>query len=282
MANFDYYEFYKELYFKENERRQEVESALTLPLAIVTALVAGMYVLLTTFSYDYSWLLTITFLCLVFPALIFLLYSVWWQSLAFVTRIGFLKFERQKGFFFKFKIKEVFQYKGIAFSEKLNEYHKELIEYYQKYYPDELNIDELIANQFKEYLINEFTKATDYNTATNDTKYTYVFNSKIFLVYSLWFSAFALAPYFVSYFHKNDDIYKVYIDNALKTEKFVLSKVDTVLKHEQHSPSLAPGAAAATDTTTGKNYSRRRDTTQAKRLSEESVKAKNIHNGRRK
>lgn len=43
MSNFDHYEFYKELYFKENERRTEIESSLNIPLAIITGLVAGIY-----------------------------------------------------------------------------------------------------------------------------------------------------------------------------------------------------------------------------------------------
>ena len=47
----DQFDFYKELYFKENERRQEVRNSLNIPIAIITALSSAAYFFITSFDY---------------------------------------------------------------------------------------------------------------------------------------------------------------------------------------------------------------------------------------
>lgn len=69
----DEFEYYKELYFKENERREAVVNSLNIPIAIITGLSSGTYFLITCFDYNIDRFLTLVFLFLIIPTTFFIL-----------------------------------------------------------------------------------------------------------------------------------------------------------------------------------------------------------------
>ena len=73
----DQFDFYKELYFKENERRQEVLNSLNIPIAIITALSSVAYFFITSFDYTIDFFLSGIFITLISITGICLLFAIY-------------------------------------------------------------------------------------------------------------------------------------------------------------------------------------------------------------
>lgn len=237
--SFDHYEFYKELYFKEQERRHEVSNALNIPLAIITGLIAGFYVLITTFSYEIHWLVIVLFVLFLLAAVGFLFAGIYWLVLAFVTKAGF----------FKFKFTNVFEYKTIDFLVKIRDWYTQ--EHVANMYYDAgtPGIEEKATNDLKENLIAQYIEKADHNATVNDQKLSYIFNCKMFLIYSLLLSAAAFVPYLVAFFWKPDEIHKIQIESGLLNVTETVSKSDSITQNnEQSAKQSARADTAHTDT----------------------------------
>lgn len=225
MANFDHYEFYKEIYFKEQERRQEVSNALNIPLAIITGLIAGFYVLITTFSYEIHWSIIVVFVLLLLGAVGFLCAGIWWLVLAFATRDGF----------FKIKFDNVFEYKTIDFLQNIHDWHAQEHAANMYYDTGVQGIEERANDDLKENLIIQYIEKADHNATVNDLKLSYIFNCKMFLIYSLLLSAAAFLPYLISFFWKPDEIHKIHIESGLSNAVGTVPKIDSPTQNNEQS-----------------------------------------------
>ncbi|GAB4019580.1 hypothetical protein GCM10028808_57700 [Spirosoma migulaei] len=189
----DHFEFYRELYHKENDRRQEVINSLNIPLALITALATGLYVLVTSFAYSVHWLISAVFIVFVVVTTITLMIAITYLSLAFID------------------IKSRFEYKGLPYAKPLFDWHKNLDAHYNQHFAGQPNVDKMADEEFKKYIINQFVESIDHNTFVNDTKHSHIFNSKKYIVYCLVSSLLTLLPFFLMYFSKEDEVHKVQI-----------------------------------------------------------------------
>jgi len=184
--------FYKELYFKENERRQEVLNALNIPIAVITALATAIYLFITTFDYALNIILNYFFICLVVISTISLIIAIVYLIKAFC--------DFYKGY----------EYKGLPYPGELNKWHSDLKIYYQQYQLSD-NADTVLENTILEKLL----ACTDHNMYVNDKKHEYIYNSKKFLVGSLVFSLITFLPFGYNYFNKGETTCKI-TENAKK------------------------------------------------------------------
>lgn len=208
----DYFNFYKELYFKENERRQEVNSALNIPLAVITALSSGTYFLITSFAYKADSFLSLVFVLLMVLTGITLLISIYFLIRAFS--------DFSKGY----------EYLGIPYVNELYNWHQELEEYCKTYELGKDHTDEL----FETYLLKNLVKHTDHNMYVNDKKLGYIYLSKKFLIGALVLIFISLIPFGNNFFKKDNEVHQIQVvsnspsDEILQIE-YLTKKIDSLI-----------------------------------------------------
>ena len=103
------FQFLETLYHKEHERRSEILTSLNLTLLVLSALVTGMFYLITTFVYGLPVWRTATFVCLILLAAIGLFIALFYL-------IGAMN-----------NFLRAFEYKGLPRMTKQFEWKEELI-----------------------------------------------------------------------------------------------------------------------------------------------------------
>jgi len=204
-----HFEFYKELYHKENERRQEILSSLNIPIAVITALATGIYYFITTFEYNTEPFLKGFFILLISFSLLSLLLSIYYLIRAFSNFT--------KGY----------EYTGIPYVKELFNWYKELEDYYGS--------TNKSKKHFESFLIENMVKHIDHNMYVNDKKHGYIYKSKKFLVISLVFSFIVFVPYGYNYFRNKENIYKFELlektRHAELNDSKIMKKLDFLIKH---------------------------------------------------
>jgi hypothetical protein len=205
-------EFYKELYHKENERRQEVLTSLNIPIAIITALSSGTFFFITSFDYSIEAFLTGIFIALISLTGLALLLAIYFLIRAFS--------DFTKGY----------EYSGVPYANELYDWNKNLEEYFETYENDKT----LAAAHFETYLMENLVKHTEHNMYVNDKKHGYIYRSKKFLILALVLMLMTLVPFGYNYFKKDKEIHKVQmISNLIQSENLTLDdlnkKIDSLL-----------------------------------------------------
>lgn len=183
----DKFEFYKELYFRENERRREVLNSLNIPIAIITALFSGMYLFVTSFDYQVEYFLTAIFIALISALGICLLLALYFLIRAFS--------DFTKGY----------EYSGIPYTKELYDWNKNLEDYYEEYEGSKKKA----KKAFETFITENLVKHTEHNMYVNDKKHGYIYRSKKFLIIALVLSLITLVPFGYNYFNKESDTYRV-------------------------------------------------------------------------
>ncbi len=205
------FEFYKELYHKENERRQEVLNSLNIPIAVITAIASATYYFITTFDYETEPFLRAIFIGLISLSILSLLFAIYFLIRAFS--------DFTKGY----------EYSGIPYVKELFDWNKDLEDYYASIGQ---NIKEA-KKHFENFLIENMVKHIDHNMYVNDKKHGFIYKSKKFLVLSIVFSLLILIPFGYNYFQKKDKVHKVELVEAKTIDDsenlIIVSKLDTII-----------------------------------------------------
>lgn len=164
MTRFD---FYKELYYKELERKKALNDSLTLPIGVITGVIAWLFYFYNNY-YNKS--------DLAIPTWVFIIYLL--SLTALILSVLFLilsyfepKFKRKKYF-----ITSAYDYYYIDFADKYENFYKEN------------NSKQNKTEDLEELLIEHFISCSQYNTSLNDRKTARLLRTKLFLVSSLAFS----------------------------------------------------------------------------------------------
>lgn len=196
-------EFYKELYHKENERRQEVLTSLNIPIAIITALSSGTYFFITSFDYSIEIFLTGIFVGLISLTGISLLFAIYFLIRAFS--------DFTKGY----------EYSGVPYTKELYDWNKKLEEHYETYENDK----SLAIEHFETYLTENLVKHTEHNMYVNDKKHGYIYRSKKSLILALILMLMTLVPFGYNYFQKDKEIDKVEMISNLNDDDIFLDDI---------------------------------------------------------
>lgn len=199
------FEFYKELYHKENERKSEINNSYRIPVVIISALASGFYFLLTSYVFKISDFFDVIFILLLILTVFSILISCYYVICSF-------------------DIFKNFEYKGIPSIDELNNWHEELHQYYKK--------NKKKANKkYENGIINHFIEIIQFNTDTNDKKHRCIYLSKQYSVIGLTFLLISFAPYFYNYFSKPKSIEKtevVFDKEYFKDIKTLNIKIDSL------------------------------------------------------
>ena len=142
----DNLEFYKEQYYKEIERKNDISNSLATPIGIISALVAGLFYSLTSFNFTLNAILVVVFI-LTLIVILFLSISIFHLIKAFSD------------------IQNGFNYAYLIDTDDLDKYHKELKEYYKQ-----TNTTDISDEEFKDYVLSELIKSTGINQKNNKSK----------------------------------------------------------------------------------------------------------------
>jgi hypothetical protein len=183
----DNFELYKELYHKENERRQEVYNNLNIPIAIITAITTVTYYLITNFDYSFENFLNIIFIILIILTFLGIVLSSFFLIKAFTN------------------VKSRVEYTGLPYAQALYDWHKELVNHFLKYGSNQQAADEY----FKKFITENLVKHVDHNMYVNDRKMKNIWLSKGIIVITLLLTFLNLFPFSYNYFNKKERIEKI-------------------------------------------------------------------------
>lgn len=143
----DRFEFYKEQYYKELDRKNEITNSLNMPIGILTVFVATLFYLLASFKYSNSNILFYIFIIFTLFVVVFLIVSVYHLIKALSNlHNGYL-------------------YAYLNDTDDLEEYRVNLMQYYSS-----IGSEDISEKEFEEYIEKELIKSTGINQKNNKLK----------------------------------------------------------------------------------------------------------------
>lgn len=161
-------EVYKDYYDKTLERKNEINGSLSVPIGIITALIAALFYALTTFDFHFSRAISVVFTLLSLMA-VFLLSS----SVYFVIR-ALSDFH------------DGYDYAYLDNANVLNEYYESLIRYYISL-PENTAVNSIDqANiKFSDHITQNLIYCIIINHSNNNSKSRYRYNCYKYIIYSV-------------------------------------------------------------------------------------------------
>lgn len=206
----DYFEFYKELYHKEDERKSQITNSFNIPIALNSAISTAIFYFITNFDYSVEPYLSFTFIVLTTLNCSCIVISIYNLIHAFS--------DFTKGY----------EYTGIAYVQQWFNWREELEEYYEE--NEEKKPSKKADIEFKNFLIKDFVDHIDHNMYVNDRKSQFIFKSKRWVVLALVGVLITSIPYGYNFFKKDISAHKIQIVESLsQTENSIInSKIDSL------------------------------------------------------
>lgn len=187
------YDFYKELYFKEIERRGQLNNDISIPIGLATVLATAIFYYFTTYSFTPFELIQIIFTIMLITGTITLGIAIYYiiQSYTFFGRN--------------------IPYDYIALPSDAENYFNDYLSY-QIQLGKADNDAKLEANiVFENYLLEAYVRTTSKNTSTNDQRAFDLYMSKKYIIVSFIVLLFTFIPFATYLFSKPDKPQKVEI-----------------------------------------------------------------------
>jgi len=182
-------------YHKENERQTALNNSLNIPIGILTAIFALIFFLVKEFNFGST---TNT---IVIPFLVFLGLAV----ISWIIAIFYL-FRSYNNFF------RGYEYDGLPFATQLNEYHEQLLTYYEKN-KDQLGKDVDADSLYEDNLREMLSEYINTNIDNNDRKTEYLHKAKQFLFGSIISIIICSIPFMIDFVNHKDEIPSIKIVN---------------------------------------------------------------------
>jgi len=204
--------FYKDQYDKSLSTRTEINSSLSTPIGILTALLAGLYFCATNFDYDDDRWLTKVFLGVGVIATGLVITAIIYLILAFAD---FLRGRR---------------YININDAAVLDEYYTDLLDFYDTNPPPAPNTPEDQAkSDFDAYLLAELVRNASTNQRINRIKTALLFQSHKFMIYGIIALSLLIVPFGIDFGHNRgkDKVQHVKLDQELPVNLTIKYQKDT-------------------------------------------------------
>lgn len=191
MTNLSKYteELFKDMYWKELDRKDRINSNLTLPAGILTVLAGVGAYYIQHFPSPQWELWTISFVVLSLFLCITIVFAVYYFSRAY--HLGSA-------------------YGYIPTPKEIAQYILDLKNYYASI--KEPNIDELVEDDLRIFLVSKYSEFGTMNTQNNDEKSKYLHRSNVMISISLVILFFSLFPFYMVY-HSDSKMQKSEIVN---------------------------------------------------------------------
>lgn len=196
----DKLEFLIDWYHKENDRQSSINNSLSIPIGILSGLLAAFFFLSKSYEFGQE---TNGFMKWAFIVLIIISIICW----VVVVINLFLAYNNLfKGY----------EYKGIPYPTVLNNQYKGLTDFVDKN-KDQLDEGTTPDKLFDDQLIDMFSEYLNRNIANNDKKSSYLHVAKKFLLICFIFTTLSTVPFTANYFN---------FKNAKKTESIEIKNID--------------------------------------------------------
>lgn len=178
----DRFEFIKDYYFRELNRRNEINGSLSVPIGLITALTGGVSYLLTNFDYHVKFWLTLLFVVATAGGLIFLICAIYNLIIAYSN------------------YPHPYRYYLIADLDEIEKYRVDMQEFY-KANPEKPDNSE---KEWENYIISEMVKNTGLNQRNNKRKYRFSYLCEKYLIRALISISCSVPFYSINYGLKPD------------------------------------------------------------------------------
>ncbi|HMB90901.1 MAG TPA: hypothetical protein VKP65_08645 [Rhodothermales bacterium] len=182
-------EFYKDLYFAELERKEELRTALTLPIGILTVLGGVIAIYLREIGRAEMLDVSISFL----------------GVFTFLLIMSFLATVRNL-----VKSYHVYTYDFVPYATDLEQAYQDLVVYHE-------TVEEAEAD-FESSVLQSLVIAHRKNAFNNDSKSSHIHNANQTLIYCLVLALICAIPYFLRTLDSKDVVQRIEIVNPTETE----------------------------------------------------------------
>lgn len=142
------FDLYKEFYYKEEERQNEIINSLTIPIGIISALIVSIFYLITSFEYKLNIALDILFIFFAVINSMLLFFAIYYL----IKTIS--NFHNGYGF------------KYLANVSELEMYYQDL----KKFYLNNNDNKNKSKKEFKKYILKELVSVVSENQQNNDRR----------------------------------------------------------------------------------------------------------------
>jgi hypothetical protein len=177
--------FYKEHYFYEINRKQQIVSSLTIPIGILIVLSGAMTLFLRCLTSDGAPVMA-AFRILVSVALASLGMTIYYLIRSYFG----------------------FAYDYVSDTQDVLDFEKGLKSYYEKIGRGDSASDDALK-EVKEFVRDQYARCCQINAENNDSRSEFVHRANGFLIMSLVSVIMCAAPYFVTERNKPDTVYSV-------------------------------------------------------------------------
>jgi hypothetical protein len=192
--------FYKDQYDKSLDRKNEINSSLSTPIGILTALVAGLFYATATFDFSDKPVLSIIFAAIAAGSLVLLSRSIFHLVKALLD------------------LRQGYDYAYLADTDDLNNYYTGLLNFYNN--EPQANPEsarQSAQNEFDAYLLNELIKSAGINQKNNKAKMFQRFKCHQFMIFAFISLSLLIVPFGIDFgINKGKDkIQKVKIESVI-------------------------------------------------------------------
>lgn len=208
-------EFYRGQYDKSLAERIDINNSLSTPIGILTALLAGLYFCITSFSYECQPPLMYAFVVFAVVSALLLIISIVYLILVFA------EFPISVG------------YINLNDSDLLDQYFQDLIIFYSN--QPGISSSDVLANakkDFDDYLLAELIRNSANNQRTNRIKTARLFQSHKFMIYGLIVLSLLTIPFGIDFGlnRGKDKVQKIKIDQTIPVNLSIKFKQDTMVR----------------------------------------------------
>jgi hypothetical protein len=173
-------DFYKEQYYRELTRRDELNASLSLPVGLITAMIASVFFLITHFDYRYSLVLTI----------LFSIFVIAFMAIVVVVVINLVRA------YVKFPKK--YEYHVLPDANLLNDHFIWLKQKHGEDFGNRQNADQ----KFRAFLLSRMIASTGVNQRNNRKKEDCKDTGELCLIYALIMLALVVFAFGINYAEK--------------------------------------------------------------------------------
>ncbi|MEZ2335610.1 hypothetical protein AB6735_08230 [Mucilaginibacter sp. RCC_168] len=192
--------FYKDQYDKSLDRKNEINSSLSTPIGILTALVAGLFYATTTFDFTDNLFLTIIFALIGAGSLILLGKSIFHLVKALSD------------------LHQGYDYAYLADTDVLNNYYTGLLNFYNSQPgATPTSAQQSAQKEFDAYLLSELIKSAGINQKNNKAKMFQRFKCHQYMIFAFISLSLLIIPFGIDFgINKGKDkVQKVKIDSVI-------------------------------------------------------------------
>ncbi len=225
----DQEQFYKDQYDRALDRKNEINSSVSTPIGILTALIAGLYFETTNFDYGDGIALCVAFLIIGVVTILLIGRSVYHLIKAFS--------DFQNGY----------DYAYLNDTDVLDAYYRALLAYYLAQPTKTPATAEAAAREdFSSYILSELIKSTGINQKNNKAKVAERFQCHKFMIFALISLSLLIIPFGIDFaIHRGKDkIQKIKIESVVP-----VSLSDKQKDTSNHKPLKKQGHVKASSNT---------------------------------